>query len=329
MTRRVFLGSPLSMSASRALAPKKLIKPAALKPGDTVGFITPASNVPNAADSYAKLDRSMQVLGLRARFAKNVRKHAGYVAGPESARVEDLHAMFSDPEIKAVFCVRGGYGSPQLLDRIDYDLIRRNPKIFLGYSDITALHLAIHQRTGLVTFHGPAWNRELTPYTISHVQRVLFSGEAIGKIPVAPDHPVKALVRGKVRGRLVGGNLSLITSLLGTPYEIDTRGAIFFVEDVMEDPFRIDRMFTQLRLAGKLDGIAGLVWGECHLCRSKTDPPYSLEEVYDRLLRKLEVPVLSGLAFGHTDDQATLPYGVMARLDSDQGELVIEEPAFR
>jgi muramoyltetrapeptide carboxypeptidase len=330
MTRRVWAGSlgfPFLMAARPKLP--KLIKPPLLQPGDLVGMITPASNVPNPEESYAKLDRNMQAIGLKVRFGDNVRKHGGYIAGPEDGRAADLHSMFADPAIKAVFCIRGGYGSPQLLDRIDYQLIRRNPKVFLGYSDITALHLAIHQKTGLVTFHGAAWNRELTPFTMEHLKRVLFQREPVGKIPVAPTHTVKALIPGKARGRLTGGNLSLITNLLGTPYEIQTRGAILCVEDVGEDPYRIDRMFTQLRLAGKLDGIAGLVWGECHNCVSKTAPPYLMTEVYDRILSKLKCPVLTGLQFGHTDDQAALPYGVMAELDAGKGELTITESAFR
>lgn len=329
MTRRVWAGSlgfPLIMAARPK--PPKPIKPPLLKAGDLVGMITPASNVPHPEDSYAKLERNMQAVGLRVRFGDNVRKHAGYVAGPEDARVADLHAMFADPSVKAVFCIRGGYGSPQLLDRIDYRLIQRHPKVFLGYSDITAMHLAIHQKTGLVTFHGAAWNRELTPFTLEHLKRVLFEPGPTGPVPIGPSHTVKTLVPGKARGRLTGGNLSLITSLLGTPYAIDTRGAILMVEDVGEDPFRIDRMFTQLRLAGKLDGIAGLVWGECHNCVSKTAPPYPMTGVYDRLLSKLKCPVITGLQFGHTDDQAAWPYGVMAELDATAATLAITESAF-
>lgn len=327
MTRRAVFGTlPLLLASSKR---PKAIKPAVLKPGDLVGMITPASNVPDPEESYPKLERNMAALGLKVRLGENVRRHPGYIAGPEDARVADLHAMFADPEVKAVFCIRGGYGSPQLLDRIDYGLIRKNPKVFLGYSDITALHLAIHQKTGLVTFHGAAWNRELRPFTIEHLKRILFDASPAGKVPVAPEHKVKMLVGGQAKGRLTGGNLSLITSLLGTPYEIDTGGAILCVEDVGEDPYRIDRMFTQLRLAGKLDGIAGLVWGECHNCLPKTTPPYEMSEVYTRILSKLKCPVMAGLQFGHTDDQVTLPYGVMARLDAEKGELTLLESPFK
>lgn len=323
MTRRALL------MAAKPSAPKKLLKPAPLKRGDAVGMITPASNVPNAEDSYAKLARNMEALGLVPRFGTNVRQHPGYIAGPEDARLADLHAMFADPAVKAIFCIRGGYGTPQLLDRVDYKLIQRHPKIFLGYSDITALHLAIHQKTGLVTFHGAAWNRELTPFTLDHLRKVLFQTSPAGVAPIAPDHAVTKLTGGRARGRLTGGNLSLICTLLGTPYEIDTRHSILLVEDVGEDPYRIDRMFTQLRLAGKLDQLAGLVWGECHNCQSKTAPPYELAEVYARILSKLKCPVLTGLRFGHTDDQFCWPYGVMATLDADKGELTFDESPFR
>jgi muramoyltetrapeptide carboxypeptidase len=249
--------------------------------------------------------------------------------------------MFRDPEVKAIFALRGGYGSAQLLDRIDYELIRANPKIFVGYSDITALHLAIHQKTGLITFHGPVVLSRFTDYTLDHFRRALFQTNPIGTVrnpgetnTLRPVHRLRAVRPGTARGRLIGGNLTLISTTLGTPYEIDTRGRILFIEDVDEEPYRIDRMLTQLRLAGKLDAAAGIIVGECLDCRPKDYKPsfnstFTLGEIEDNLLGDLKVPVLSGLTIGHTDDQLTLPEGAMATLDAGQGTLTLEESVLR
>ncbi|MGH9718858.1 MAG: S66 peptidase family protein, partial [Bryobacteraceae bacterium] len=258
--------------------------------------------------------------------------------GSVEERLDDLHAMFRDPDVRAVFAIRGGYGAAQLLDRIDYKLIRGNPKIFLGYSDITALHLAIQKRAGLVTFHGPVTLSRFSEYTQKHFRRALFEAKPLGKLtnppdsnPLRPAHTFRTVRPGTARGPLVGGNLTLISTTMGTPFEIETRGRILFLEDVDEQPYSVDRMLTQLRLAGKFDGVAGVVFGECNNCRPRDYQPsfestFSLGEVVDEILGKLPVPVLSGLTIGHTEDQLTLPLGVMASLDADKGELEIEEP---
>jgi muramoyltetrapeptide carboxypeptidase len=246
--------------------------------------------------------------------------------------------MFGDPEVRAVFCIRGGFGSAHLLPGMDYPLIQRNPKIFLGYSDITAMHLAIHRRTGLVTFHGPVPLSRFTRYTQEHFRRALFGTKPLGTLTNPPDsdalrpaHTLRVIRPGKARGALVGGNLTLISTTLGTPFEIDTRGKILFLEDVDEQPY-LDRMLTHLKLAGKLDAAAGIVFGECADCRPRDFKPsfesnFSVGEILDRTLGKLSVPVLGGLTIGHTDDQLTLPLGVTATLDAGQGHLVVEDAA--
>jgi muramoyltetrapeptide carboxypeptidase len=335
MTRRDLIA--VALLAPQA-APKPLLKPAVLKQGDTVGLITPSTYVSDP-DRIATAARTIQYFGLKMKMGQNVRKQTGYVGGTIAQRVADLHDMFRDPEVNAVFTIRGGYGSAQLLDDIDYDLIRRNPKIFVGYSDITAMHLAIHQKTGLVTFHGPVTLSKFTGYTRDHFRKAMFEAGPIGTVtnpppsdPLRPAHTLRTVKPGKARGPLVGGNLSLIASLMGTPYEIDTRGKILFIEDVDEQPYSIDRMLTQLRLAGKLRSAAGIIFGECADCKQRDykpsfDSTFTLGEVVDNILGELKVPVLSGLTIGHTDDQLTLPMGVMATLDADKGELVIEESA--
>ena len=316
------------MALLPAETPKKLVKPAALQVGDLVGLITPASNVVNPAD-WARIEQSMKTLGLEIRYGKNIRRR-GYVAGTIDERLADLHDMFRDPAIKGIFAIRGGYGTPQLLDRIDYRLLERNPKIFAGYSDITALHLAFERKLGLVTFHGPTANHKFTLYTMEHFRQAMFSAEPLGKLTnPAEGHTLRAIRPGIARGRLFTGNLSLISNLMGTPYEIDTRDKILLIEDVGEEAFRIDRMLTQLKLAGKLDHIAGVVWGECEKCKPTpgVDVPLTERDVVDRILGGLGVPVLAGLTIGHTDDQLTLPQGVMATLDAGAGTLTIEESA--
>ena len=334
--RRLLTAAAAALPASAATAERKLIRPRALRAGDTVGLITPSSYVSDP-DRLALAERTARYFGLVPKFAKNGRKRDGYLGGTVEDRVEDLHAMFRDPEVKAVFAIRGGYGASQLLDRIDYDLIRANPKILLGYSDITALHLAIQKRAGLVTFHGPIALSRFTPYTQTYFRKALFETEPMGRVtnppdsdPLRPEHSLRTVRPGNARGPLFGGNLTLVSTTMGTPYEIETSGRILFLEDVDEEPYSIDRMLTQLRLAGKLDAAAGLIFGECQNCRPREfQPSYestlSVGEVVDEILGRLRIPVLSGLTIGHTDDQLTLPLGVMAQLDAGKGELTIEE----
>jgi muramoyltetrapeptide carboxypeptidase len=220
---------------------------------------------------------------------------------------------------------------------VDYDLIRRNPKVFVGYSDITALHLAINRHAGLTTFHGPIVLSSFTDYTQRSFRQALFDARPAGRLtnppesnPLRPEHPLRTIRPGAATGRLVGGNLSLVTALMGTPHEIDTRGRILFIEDVGEQPYSIDRMLTQLRLAGKLDAAAGIVFGECSECGPSDYKPSfawdaTLGEVLDNAFGSLRVPVLAGLTIGHTSDQLTLPLGVTATLDADAKTLELKE----
>lgn len=313
-----------------------LIKPRALRAGDLVGVIAPGTAVPDP-ERLALVEPTLKFFGLRARVGKYVGKGSGHVSRTVSERLDDLHAMFRDPEVRAVFCIRGGYGSMQLLDGIDYDLIRRNPKVFVGYSDITAMHLAINRRANLTTFHGPIVLSSFTDYTQRSFRQALFDTRPAGKLTnpaeanaLRPEHPLRTIRGGTATGQLVGGNLSLVTALMGTPYEIETRGRILFLEDVGEEPYRIDRMLTQLRLAGKLDAAAGIVFGECSECGPGDFKPSfawdsTLGEVLDNVLGRARVPVFTGLTIGHTADQLTLPLGVQATLNADEKTLELKE----
>lgn len=313
-------------------------KPKRLSPGDTVGLITPSTYVSDP-DRLVLAERTLKYFGLKAKFGRNVRKRSGYLGGSAEERVADLHEMFSDPDVHAIFAIRGGFGAAHLLEQIDYGLVARNPKIFLGYSDITALHLAFQRKAGLVTFHGPVVLSRFSNYTQEHFRRALFETKPLGALtnppdsdPLRPVHTLRTVRPGKARGLLTGGNLTLISTTLGSPYDIDTKGRILFIEDVDEQPYSVDRMLTHLKLAGKFDGVAGIVFGECADCRPRDFKPsfesnFSLGEIVDRILGNLNVPVLSGLTIGHTDDQLTLPLGVMATLDADKGQLIVEESA--
>ena len=325
MRRRDLFGLLAAAPLAKPAAP--LLKPHALKPGDTIGLITPATYVSDP-DRLQMVDETARFFGLVPKWGRNVRKRAGYLGGTIEERLDDLHSLWADPSVRGIFAIRGGYGSGQLLDKIDYEIIRRNPKVFVGYSDITAMHLAIQKRTGLVTFHGPVMASGFTPYTQEHYRKALFETKPVGLVT----NPSESNALRPHHRPLVGGNLTLIAMLMGTPFEIDTRGAILFIEDIGEQPYSLDRMLTQLRLAGKLQQAAGIVWGECSECapfdyKPAFESTFSTAEVANRIFGDLRIPVLSGLVIGHTEDQVTLPYGVTASLDADKRTLTIEEAA--
>lgn len=315
-----------------------LIKPPVLRTGDAVAVIAPSTQVtdPSLLD---EAERTARYFGLKVKWGNHVKGHRAQGIAAVDERVEDLHGAFRDSDIRAVMCIRGGYGAGQILGSLDYGLIRSNPKILVGYSDITALHLAIHKLAGLVTFHGPVLLSQFTPYTLDCYKRALFTKAPMGELtnPVEenllrPSHELRTIHEGRATGRLIGGNLSLIEELMGTPYEIETKGRIFFTEDVGEEPYRIDRMLTNLLLAGKLKEVAGLIWGECSDCRPNDFKPsnawnLTLGEVIDDRFATVTAPTLSGLLIGHLRDQLTLPLGVMATLDATRGKLTIEEAA--
>src|SRR5258708_6078603 len=291
MTRRDLFKTLPALGAAYAQAPQpNLTRPKVLRSGDTVGLITPSTYVSDP-DRLALAEPLVPYFGLKPQWGKNVRKRAGYLGGSVAERVDDLHAMFADREVAGIFCIRGGYGSAQLLDHIDYGLIHANPKVFLGYSDITAMHLAINKKTGLVTFHGPVAVSRFTDYTQRFFRKALFETAPIGPVTnppesntLRPSHPLRTVRPGRARGRLIGGNLTLVSTTMGTPYEIETRGRILFIEDVGEEPYRVDRMLTQLKLAGKLDAAAGIVWGECADCPPTNSTPTLHSTFTPRLL---------------------------------------------
>ncbi|GAA5524442.1 putative murein peptide carboxypeptidase [Microbulbifer aestuariivivens] len=331
------LGGLAAAGSSAGAAPStgELLRPARLRKGMTVGLVTPASNVWEDEDVRFAGD-VVKSLGFKVKEGANLYQRSQYLAGPDAARADDFNRMFADPEVDAVFCLRGGYGTPRILPMLDYATIRKNPKVLLGYSDITALLNAIYQRCGLITFHGPIAAQNFTDYTLEEFSRVLVHGESptrLGEAPAFEGGPgrverhnrLTTFRGGRARGRLIGGNLSLICTLLGTPYEPDFRGKILFLEDVGEAPYRIDRMLTQLWLAGKLDEVAGIAFGKFTEAETSGNT-FSVEHVLRERCAGLEVPVVRGLMIGHVDDQTVVPVGAMAELDGDAGTLILQEP---
>jgi muramoyltetrapeptide carboxypeptidase len=318
------------------LSKPNIIKPNSLMPNDLVGVIAPGTAVSDP-DDINTAKEAIEYFGLKMKLGDYVINGKGYKSRTVEERLIDLHNMFRNPEVKAIITIRGGYGSPQLLDGIDYKLIKDNPKIFMGYSDITAMLIAINKMTDMVTFHGPVLLSAFSDYTISNFKKAVFRKEPIGLTTNAKDKntfrevfPIRTVRGGKAAGQLIGGNMSMICGTLGTPYEIETKDKLLFIEDVGEQPYRIDRMLTQLRLAGKLQSAKGIIVGYCKGCDYDVLQPsriwdYSLGEIVDNLLGNLGIPVIYGLTIGHTSNQLTLPIGVNAELDADAKTLNIIE----
>ncbi|ANN80509.1 LD-carboxypeptidase [Bordetella flabilis] len=305
----------------------------AFRAGSLVAIVAPASAAPDAADEAALWLQARNV-PVRVMPASRMRLPAplDYLAGPDAARVQDLHDAFAAPDVGAVWCLQGGFGSWRLLDAVDFGLLSRHAKPFIGYSDITALHLAIQRHAGFVTFHGPMLGQDFLagrePPTESALWRMI-GGAARPGDPVAPapSPMLTTLLPGRASGRLAGGNLAMIAALIGSPHEIDTRDAILFIEDVNESPPRIDRLLSQLRAAGKFEGLRGVLAG--NFTRQGTNAPDEIAQLAVHMLLQayfqgLGIPVLAGWPSGHGDPNLTLPLGARVTLDAERG-LILEQ----
>ncbi|MEO8102106.1 MAG: LD-carboxypeptidase [Betaproteobacteria bacterium] len=320
-----------------------LVKPRVLGEGAVVGLIAPGGIVDDAIIDTCV--RNLSSMGFKVRLGRNIRAAHGGYAGTVAQRLEDLHHMFLDREVKAIWAARGGSGCAALLPHIQYSLIRAHPKILIGYSDVTALLLALYRKAGLVTFHGPvAWSR-FSDYSVSQMRAVLMVPRAETEIHMSVENSRRAVTKseyalrtlraGVAEGRLVGGSLSVLNALIGTPYAADLWGSLVFLEDVGEVPYRLDRMLTQLQQSiggkGQSDGLrhaAGVMLGVFSDARPRdAEPSLTLEEVVNEQLGGLPVPAVYGYSFGHIREQFTLPIGVRARLDTDKQTLTLLEPA--
>lgn len=307
-----------------------VIKPAALRAGDAVAVVAPASNL--KADYLARGVAELERLGFRAQYDPGILDKARYTAGDDQRRATELMRAFADPKIKAVWAARGGYGSMRLFKLLDENQIGRRPKVFIGYSDMTALSLYFYRRFGWVTFHGPMAAKDLAGgeehYDRETLIKALTGAAPLGEIK---SNKIEMLHRGagaRVTGRLLGGCLSLITAMMGAPDELDTRGSILFLEDTATRPYSIDRMLQQLKLAGKFDEVRGIVFGEMTDCVQHAEQGYRIQDILAECTADLNIPVMFGLPSGHsTRGNLTLPLGVTATLDPGRGILSIDEAA--
>lgn len=294
-----------------------MIIPKALKKGDTIGLISASGATP--AEKLPRAIASVEKLGFKVVTGETCRARHGYLAGSDELRAAEVNQMFQDTTIDGIFCIRGGYGATKILPLLDFEMIKENPKVFAGYSDVTALHIAFNQKCNFVTYHSPMPSTEfirsdMDDYTWEYfINSVMDTGRSGYFLENPPKQQMTTLVAGEATGELVGGNLTLVTASLGTPYEIDTKGKILFLEDIDESEQRVDRMLTQLKLAGKLDDVAGLLLGAWTDCGpenpSQPEQSLSLPTIFKEVLEPLHKPVLMDLTCGHCLPTMTLPLG--------------------
>jgi muramoyltetrapeptide carboxypeptidase len=294
-----------------------IVKPPRLRQGDLIGIISPAGPV-----NEPELQPGQKILrssGFKVRLAPHVYDNRGYLAGDDEVRLDDLHDMFRDPKVKAIFCARGGYGSPRLLHKIRYNLIKDNPKIIVGYSDITSLLMAVYKKTGLITFHGPMV-RDLAKNSCNNWDNLhrLLSADHLQSLNLREG---TALKPGKVTGPLVGGNLSLICSLIGTPFLPSLDRCILFIEEKGEPLYRLDRMLTHLFLSGQLKHLSGLIAGQFEGCGDTA----AINEMLMDIVSDLPIPFATGLPVGHGPENTAVPLGLMAELNTERMTLSIME----
>ncbi len=313
-----------------------MLLPKALQPGDRVAVVAPAGRV--NPEALARGLSELRSWGLEPVPGPHLLSSHGYLAGTDEARAADLMWAFTDPSIAGILCARGGYGCLRLLPRLNWELIRTHPKVFAGFSDITTLHQALWREAGLVTFHAPMVEVHhpagLLPYNAAGLRAALSGTAYPGAVPLPPAGAAEAptlqtLVGGQARGRLLGGNLELVSRTIGSRWQLNTTGAILILEEVNEEPYRVDRALTQLKLAGLLDGAAGIVFGHSPTCETAPEgrPSLTLREVLCEHLAPLGVPLLYGFPCGHSPYRATLPLGCLAELNADTGQITVLEPA--
>lgn len=336
LSRRALLAAGLATPfTARAQTGTTVLRPQRLKPGDTIGFVNPSKAI-YERQPYEVAAESLQALGFKVREAPNARARYGHMAGRPEQRAADLNAMFADPSIAGILAITGGSGANRVLPLLDYDLIRRNPKVLAGFSDITSLINAVHARTGLVTFHAPVGESEWNDFSVRYFRSVLMDAQAVtlrnqpdkGDGLAVKEGRTRTIRPGTARGRLVGGNLAVLTSLAGSPYLPSFDGAILFLEETNEYIYRVDRMLSTLKLAGMLDRVAGVVLGAFTNCNPGDGyGTLTLDEVFDDYFGALKVPVYGGAMFGHIKRKFTLPVGLDSEIDADAGTIRLLTPA--
>lgn len=302
---------------------RQLQHPARLSEGDLIALAAPAGIIYDESE-FEKMKGVLESFGLRVRFGEHVRSRHGYFSGTDQQRAADLNKLFADPEVKGIMAVRGGWGCARILPYLEFKTISRNPKVFCGFSDNTTLHHALSAYSGLLSFHGPNGNSGWTDLTKQSFQSVVMKAEEFEYISKSE---LITLAPGRASGPLIGGNLSILTTTLGSSYQPDFRDSILFVEDIGENSYKVDRMMTHLARAGVLEEISGFIFGKCTDCSAGTAPTFSLVEVLRHHILPLEIPALFNADFGHEEDNFTIPSGGLAVLDADEGFFRLSEPA--
>ncbi|MDA0314689.1 MAG: LD-carboxypeptidase [Bacteroidetes bacterium] len=345
MNKRIFLkslgllaaSSPiLALDFARTTSPTSLL-PKALLRGQTIGIISPsAASADRMEFTFAK--EAMEAMGLKVKMGGNFKNRFGHLAGTDEERAADLNTMFADPEVKAIICLRGGSGAARILPLIDYEQVIANPKPLLGYSDITALHCALHSQTGLISFHGPNGSGSWNSFHANQFQQLFFDQKLLtfknettkGDDLVAKGNRIQTLITGSVDGKILGGNLTVLTALSGTPYYPDFQNSILFIEDVGEDPYRIDRMMSTLKLNGTLGKIKGFVFGQCSDCNPDNGyGAFTVDQIMDQYIIPLNIPAYIGAMIGHIPKQFIVPVGARVRLNASEGTITLLENIFR
>jgi muramoyltetrapeptide carboxypeptidase len=331
------IATAIPIKAGNASKQISTIKPPRLKRGDTLGLIAPAGFI--TEKELAESITNLEALGFKVKPGKYILNKHGYLGGTDEERAEDVNFMFADKNINGIVCARGGYGCIRMLDLLDYKMITKNPKVLIGYSDITSLLYGLYQKAGLVGFHGPVGISTYNEFSVRNFTSVLMNPEPEASFRNAEDEDLSkpefisyTIRSGKATGKLVGGNLSIVASLIGTEYDVDTDGAIIFLEEIGEEPYRIDRMLTQMIQAGKFKKAKGVALGVFSKCESKPTQSgiansFSLKEILLDRLFDLNIPVVYGMSFGHITNKITIPFGIKAELDVDTMTLKYLEPA--
>ncbi len=325
-----------TLSEQKNINEQKVIKPKALRIGDLIGIVTPGSYI--TKEELKDSIKNIESLGFNAVYSDKVLEMNGYFSANDKDRAEDIMKMFSRKDVKAIMCARGGYGCARILPMLDYNVIKNNPKILIGYSDVTALLLGITNQTGLVTFHGPVGISSFNEFTQKYFNEILVDGKKkIKMMNVSDDNPeepteIYTIRKGKCSGKLIGGNLSVMISLIGTEYDIDYTDKIIFIEEIGEEPYRIDRMLTQMIQSDKFKNAKGIALGTFRKCEVKKIEPsfensFSLKEVLIERLSSLGIPVAYGLSFGHIKNKITLPLCINAEFDAGEKTITLLENA--
>jgi muramoyltetrapeptide carboxypeptidase len=305
-----------------------IIKPPALKQGDTIAVTAPAGAIFNP-DAAAKFTAILNNLGFKVVHGKTLTEKYGYLAGPDKFRADELNSFFKDDNVKGIIAMRGGWGCARMLPYVDYESMKKNPKVLMGFSDITALLIAAYTKAGLVTFHGPVGYSSWNDFSVDYVKRILMQKERVMMMqPAFCKDKLCTITTGKAKGVLVGGNLAVITSLIGSSYLPDWQDKILFLEETTEEVYRIDRLLTQLKLSGILDKLSGFIFGECVKCDpEEPEKSLTLMQVFEDHIKPLGIPAFYGSMIGHIENKFTLPVGIEAEMDAASGMIKLSEAA--